>query len=74
MTHLILEETKKEKERRLVEKDAIIADQARKMEHMALEFADMLKVLRCNGDIFWDILFATVTVGIYVNIICIITI
>lgn len=44
MTHLILEETKKEKERQLAEKDAIIADQARKMEHMALEFADMLKV------------------------------
>ncbi len=33
-----------EKDKQLAEKDAIIADQARKMEHMAIEFSDMLKV------------------------------
>jgi flagellar hook-basal body complex protein FliE len=44
MTHIILQETKKEKDRKLSEKEAVIAEQSQKMENMAIEFSDMLKV------------------------------
>ena len=44
LTHLVLEETKKDKERTIASKDSIILEQARKMELMALEFTEMLKV------------------------------
>lgn len=41
---LVIDETKKDRSRRLAEKDSIIAEQQGKMEQMALEFTDMLKV------------------------------
>jgi hypothetical protein len=43
LIHLVLEETKKEKDRIIAEKESIIVDQARKMELMAIEFSEMLK-------------------------------
>jgi len=43
MTKLLIVETRKEKDRQIADKEAIIADQARRMDHMALEFTEMLK-------------------------------
>lgn len=41
---LVIDETKKDRTQRLAEKDATIAEQQSKMEQMALEFTDMLRV------------------------------
>jgi hypothetical protein len=45
MVHLLLEETKREKDRQLLEKDENLAEQKQKMDYMALEFSNMLKVM-----------------------------
>jgi hypothetical protein len=44
LSQLLLEETRKEMKKQLLTKDTIIGVQTRKVEHMALEFSDMLKV------------------------------
>jgi regulator of replication initiation timing len=44
LTHIVLEETKREKDKLLDEKNGVIIEQTRKMELMALEFTEMLKV------------------------------
>ena len=44
MAQIALEETKIAKDKQISSRDQLIADQKQKMEEMALEFGDMLKV------------------------------
>jgi hypothetical protein len=44
LIHLVLEETKREKDRIIADKEALIAHQNKKIENMAVEFTAMLKV------------------------------